>query len=74
MLWLIIIGTVAVLVLEVSARRTAEHCQLPVELYHLIVAWRAAQCKAEIRAAASIVRRELWTELEEIDRWERGRK
>lgn len=76
MLWEIVIGGLVVLVVllvlwlvvRLSRRRASN---VSVDVYRLLVAWRAAQCKAEIRAATSMVRRQLWAELREIEQRER---
>jgi hypothetical protein len=76
MLWLPVVGLVVVLVLgalwvmlRIRRQRTGE---MPLDLYRPMVAWRAAQCRSEIRAATAQVRRQLWAELDEIDRRERS--
>lgn len=77
MLWLILVGVFVVLLVSavvwgmqrISRRQTGD---MPLDVYRLLVAWRASQCKAEIRAASAQMRRQLWTELDEIDRRERG--
>jgi hypothetical protein len=70
----VLLSVIVWLVIRVSRRRADERYQVPVAPYQLLVAWRAAQCKAELRAASSMVRRELWAELDEIERRDRGQQ
>lgn len=76
MLWIVFVAVVLLLVLAVLCMalliRRQRTGAVPVDVYRLLVAWRSAQCKAEIRAAAGARRRQLWAELDEIDRRERG--
>jgi hypothetical protein len=74
---MIVIGAVAVLLVPLVlwllfCRRWSRVDDVPEDVYRLLVAWRAAQCKAEIRAVAAMVRRQLRTELDNIERRERG--
>lgn len=78
MLWLIVVGVLLVAVsaallvaLRINRQRSAD---LPLDVYRLLVAWRAAQCKADIRAASVQVRRELWAALDDIDQRERSQR
>lgn len=77
MLWEIVIGAVVLVLVPLALwlllrLRWHRAGYVPEDMYRLLVAWRAAQCKAEIRAAASTTRRQLWAELEDIERRERG--
>lgn len=76
MLWRLVVGVVVLLVLgalwvmlRIRRQRAGE---MPLDVYRLMVAWRAAQCRSEIRATTAQVRRQLWAELDEIDRRERS--
>jgi hypothetical protein len=75
--WMLVVGVVAVLLVPLAlwlllCRRWFGVDDVPEDVGRLLFAWRAAQCKAEIRAVAAMVRRQLRAELDNIERRERG--
>jgi hypothetical protein len=70
-IFVVISVTLVLLVLVVLWRAGSVRGRRTNERYVPVAAWRAAQGTAEIRAAASMVRRQLRDELDELDLRER---